>query len=176
MDESRRVFDVLAQLEALKRYARSLSPNPADAEDLVHDTLVRAIERHSTLKSGSNLRAWLLSILHNTHVDRIRSTSASIRRDADTALEAQTTYPPEQEHRVRLMQIRKAFDRLPEDQRAALHLVGIEELSYQQAAETLGVPVGTLLSRVSRARAALRDFEDSDSSSRHLRIVGGNYD
>jgi RNA polymerase sigma-70 factor (ECF subfamily) len=170
------MFDVLGQLAALKRYARSLSGSPADAEDLVHDTLVRAIERYSTLKRGSNLRSWLLSILHNTHIDRVRSSSASTRRDAGTALEAEATYPPEQEHRVRLMQIRKAFDRLPEDQRAALHLVGIEELSYQQAAEILGVPVGTLLSRVSRARAALREFEDSEAQSSHLRIVGGNHD
>ncbi len=171
MDDRKRPFDVLGQLGAMKRYARSLTRNPADAEDLVHDTLVRAYERRSTFRRGANLRQWLMSILHNAHIDRIRSSLARGRRDAETALEADIAYPAHQEHGVHLAQIRKAFDSLPEEQREALHLIAIEELSYQEAAAMLDVPVGTLMSRVSRARAALRDFENhrNTTTSAHRR-------
>jgi RNA polymerase sigma-70 factor, ECF subfamily len=176
MDDRKRMFDVLGQLAALKRYARSLSRNVGDAEDLVHDALVRAYERRSTFRHGANLRNWLMSILHNTHIDRLRSSQARARRDAATMIEAETWYPAQQEHGVRLAQVRKAFDSLPKDQREALHLVAVEDLTYQEAADVLGIPVGTLMSRVSRARAALRDFEDAAKSPSHLKIVGGSHD
>ena len=80
-----------------------------------------------------------------------------------------------QEHSVRLAQVREAFLNLPEEQRAALHLVAIEGLTYSEAAEAIGVPLGTLMSRIGRARAALRDMEDVSSArtKSHLRIVGG---
>lgn len=79
---------------------------------------------------------------------------------------------------MRLKQIREAFFELPDEQRAALHLVAIEELSYQEAAEALGIPVGTLMSRLSRARARLRSIEDGGQrgTASHLRVVGGNGD
>lgn len=170
------MFDVLGQLGALKHYARSLAHNPADAEDLVHDTLVRAYERRSSFRRGANLRTWLLSILHNTHVDRIRSSSSRTRRETVANAEIETSYPAHQEHGIRLAQIRAAFDKLPDDQREALHLIAIEDMSYQQAAQLLDVPTGTLMSRVSRARAALRDFENNSKNPPHLRIVGGGHD
>lgn len=170
------MFDVLGQLGALKRYARSLARNPADVEDLVHDTLVRAYERRSSFRGGANLRNWLLSILHNTHVDRVRSSSSRTRRETAINAEMETSHPAHQEHGVRLAQICAAFDTLPEDQREALHLIAIEDMSYQQAADLLDVPVGTLMSRVSRARAALRDFENTPKNPTHLRIVGGGND
>ena len=83
-----------------------------------------------------------------------------------------------QDHSVRLTQLRNAFFDLPEEQREALHLVAIEELSYQEAAETLGIPQGTLMSRVARARERLRTFERGGSAApgTHLRIVGGTGD
>lgn len=172
MDRNGRPFDVIEQLGALRRYARSLARNSSDAEDLVHDALVKAYERRSTFRSGGNLRNWLLSIVHNTHVDRLRSTLASRRRQDAAALEAEPTYPATQEHAVRLRQVREAFLELPEEQREALHLVAVEDLSYQEAAEVLGVPVGTLMSRVSRARARLRAFEENPGQPHHLRLVG----
>ena len=173
MERNGRPFDVLAQLSSLRRYARSLVRNADEAEDLVHDALVRAYERKSTFRSSANLRSWLLSILHNVHVDRLRRDRSMSRRHDGVAVEMDQSFPAGQEHAVRLAQVRDAFFSLPEEQRAALHLVAIEDLSYQQAAATLGIPVGTLMSRISRARAHLRDFEDEVPAS-HLRLIGGN--
>lgn len=176
MDRNGRSFDVIGQLTALRRYARSLARNSADAEDLVHDALVRAYEKRTTFKSGRSLRHWLMSILHNTHVDRLRSNLARQKRDDATAQESEPSYPAGQEHVTRLRQVREAFMTLPEEQREALHLVAVEDLSYQEAADALGIPVGTLMSRVSRARATLRAFEDGANKPNHLRLVGGGND
>ena len=171
-------FNVIGQLAALRRYALSLVRNPDEAEDLVHDALVKAYERQSTFRTGSNVRNWLMSILHNAHIDRLRQRRAQERRDDAAAELAATAMPASQDQSVRLTQLRNAFFDLPEEQRAALHLVAIEELSYQEAAETLGIPVGTLMSRVARARQRLRSFEQSGASApvTHLRIVGGTGD
>jgi RNA polymerase sigma-70 factor (ECF subfamily) len=173
MEREKRHFDVIGQLSALRRYARSLVRNPAEAEDLVHDALLRAYEKRFTFRVGSNLRAWLMSILHNTHVDRSRSARSRLGREDAVRDAAELAAPAAQEDVVRLAQIRRAFMELPEDQREALHLVAIEELSYQEAAEALGIPVGTLMSRISRARARLRAIEDGSREPGRLRIVGG---
>ncbi len=176
--------DVIALIEPLRRYARSLTRDESRAEDLVQDTLVRAYERHGTFRTGGNLRAWLLSILHNAFVDERRRHRAEAQRMEQVAQVAATELPSDQESRVRLAQIRQAFLTLPEEQRAALHLVAVEGLSYQEAAAALGIPVGTLMSRLGRGRAALRAFEegrtqDPDAPGRPrpvLRIVGGSND
>jgi RNA polymerase sigma-70 factor (ECF subfamily) len=173
MNQDRHAFDVIGQLSSLRRYARSLVRNSADAEDLVHDALVKAYERRSTFKSGKGLRRWLLAIVHNTHIDRVRAGMARGRRDEAVSLEAEDAYPAHQELNVRLAQIRRAFLTLPEEQREALHLVAVEDLSYQEAADLLGIPLGTLMSRVSRARAALRDYENGAVKPSHLRLVEG---
>ena len=174
MERNGRTFDVLAQLSSLRRYARSLVRNADDAEDLVHDALVRAYERKSTFRRGANLRSWLLSIVHNAHVDRLRRDRSLSRRHDAAVTEMEQSLPAGQEHAVRLALVRDAFFNLPEEQRAALHLVAIEDMPYAQAAETLGIPVGTLMSRISRARASLRDFEDKAPAASHLRLIGGN--
>lgn len=167
-------FDVLRQMGALRRYARSLTRDASDAEDLVHDALVQAYEKRASFRPGGNLRAWLLSILHNTFIDGVRSRRSEAARAAESGRLAEGASPPSQEHSVRLSQIREAFLGLPEEKRAALHLVAIEGLSYQEAADTLGIPLGTLMSRIGRARAALREMEDgAPAKGSHLRIVGG---
>lgn len=176
MDHTKRSFDVIGQLSALRRYARSLARNSSDAEDLVHDALVKAYERRTTFKTGTNLRNWLFAIVHNTHVDRMRSAIVRRRQDDATMLEGEPSYPAGQEHAIRLAQVRDAFMSLPEEQREALHLVAVEDLSYQEAADALGIPVGTLMSRISRARARLRAFEDETRQPSHLRLVGGGND
>jgi RNA polymerase sigma-70 factor (ECF subfamily) len=98
------------------------------------------------------------------------------RRHDEAAAEAAQSLAAGQEHAVRLQQVRGVFFRLPEEQREALHLVAIEDLSYQEAAAALGIPVGTLMSRISRARAQLREFEEQTPRSSHLRLIegGGN--
>lgn len=174
MDRKHGPFDVIGQLASLKRYARSLVRNSADAEDLVQDALVKAYEKRSTFRTGANLRHWLFTILHNTHIDKARSNRSRIRRDEASVSDADHVYPAAQEDAVQLKQVRDAFMRLPEEQREALHLVAVEDLSYQQAADTLGIPLGTLMSRVSRARASLRSFEDNPGRTAHLRLVGGS--
>lgn len=169
----RNPFDVIGQLGALRRYARSLTRNAEDAEDLVHDALVNAYERKATFRTGASVRNWLMSILHNTHIDRLRRRRSAERRIDAAAELAPQSAEPTQDHSVRLKQVQSAFFALPEEQRAALHLVAIEELSYQEAAAALGIPVGTLMSRLSRARARLRSFEDEPRQISHLRLIGG---
>ncbi|WP_245454969.1 sigma-70 family RNA polymerase sigma factor [Mesorhizobium sp. M9A.F.Ca.ET.002.03.1.2] len=168
-------FDIIGQLGSLRRYARSLTRDSVEAEDLVHDALVRAYERRGTFRSGGNLRAWLLSIVHNAFIDGLRSRKAEAARIKQAEYLADASMQAPQEHSVRLAQVREAFFKLPQEQRSALHLVVIEGLSYSQAAEASGVPLGTLMSRIGRARAALREMEDTlpAGAKSHLRIVGG---
>ncbi len=174
-----RQFDVIGQLSSLRRYARSLVRDSDEAEDLVHDALVKAYERKQGFRAGANIRKWLFSILHNTHVDRIRRVKASEKRHEALGHIVDQSMAAGQDHAVRLAQVREAFFQLPEEQREALHLVTMEELSYEEAADTLGIPVGTLMSRIARARARLREIEETsenDGRLRRLRIVGGNDD
>jgi RNA polymerase sigma-70 factor (ECF subfamily) len=167
-------FDIVGQLGSLRRYARSLTRDSSDAEDLVHDALVRAYERRGTFRSGGNLRAWLLSIVHNAFIDKMRSRRSEAARVEQGGYLTDASTPAPQEHSVRLAQVREAFFSLPEEQRSALHLVAIEGLSYQEAADASGVPLGTLMSRIGRARAALRSLESAvpAPAKNHLRIVG----
>ena len=172
--------DIISMLAPLRRYARSLTRDETQAEDLVQDTLVRAYERRGSFRAEGNLRGWLLSILHNTFIDHRRRHVAEFRRLEQAASLVETAAPPEQESRVRLQQVQSAFMSLPDEQRAALHLVAIEGLSYQEAANALKIPVGTLMSRLGRARATLRGFEagpgaaqPSEAKRPGLRIIGG---
>jgi len=177
-------FDVFGELATLRRYARTLARDDSDAEDLVQDALVRAYEKRDSFRPGRALRPWLLSILHNAFIDGIRNRRAEARRIARAAEVAVKEAPPVQDHAVRLAELREAFMALPEEQRAVLHLVALEGLGYQQAADTLGIPIGTLMSRLSRARAALRALEAAPADAQasraqppvRLRVVGGSDD
>jgi RNA polymerase sigma-70 factor (ECF subfamily) len=175
MDRSRTGIDVLQQLGGLRRYALSLTRHESDAEDLVQETLLKAYSARTGLKSDRKLRGWLMSILHNLFIDGRRQRLATDQRDQAAATD--DIVPASQEDSVRLQQVRRAFFQLPDEQREALHLVSIEELSYQEAAEVLGVPVGTIMSRIARARERLRAIEDAGQpSDSRLRIVGGSRD
>ncbi len=167
-------FDIVGQLGSLRRYARSLTRDGTDAEDLVHDALVRAYERRGTFHAGGNLRAWLFSIAHNLFIDRMRSRRSEAARVEQAGHLVDASMPAPQDHSVRLAEVRQAFLALPDEQRSALHLVAVEGLSYQQAADVVGVPLGTLMSRIGRARAALREMEEGAPARvrPNLRIVG----
>jgi RNA polymerase sigma-70 factor, ECF subfamily len=174
-------FDVISQLTALRRYARSLTRSDVDAEDLVHDALVRAYEKRASFQAGRNLRLWLLSILHNVFVDERRTRQAEAQRIERAAELQEPFFAPVQEHQLRLAQVRRAFMGLPEEQRAALHLVALEGLTFAEAASALDIPVGTLMSRLARARATLRAIEGGAAERTsdgvappHLRVVGGS--
>lgn len=163
--------DIEEQLPRLRGYARALTRDPGSADDLVQDALLRAYERAETYQSGHSLRSWLLSILHNIFIDQKRREASEARRNAaflqcsDGRVEQGA-----QEQAVYLSEVALRFERLPAEHRAVLSLIGVQGLSYQEAATTLGVPVGTVMSRLHRARAALRE---SDITTTRLHIVGG---
>ncbi|MDR4306468.1 sigma-70 family RNA polymerase sigma factor [Chelatococcus sambhunathii] len=168
-------FDVIGQLRTLRRYALTLTRNEHDAEDLVQDALVRAYAKRSQYDTGRELRSWLLAILHNAYVDKLRSVTADRRRAEEAASLAEFEVGPSQEHAAQLTGVLEAVKRLPEDQRAALHLVAIEGLSYADASAVLDVPLGTLMSRIGRARETLRRIEGGESARLgRLRLVGGS--
>ena len=166
--------NVMSQLAGLRRYALSLTRHEADAEDLVHDTLLQAHESRRSFRPDGNLQAWLMGILHNRFIDRKRSSAAMARRNAAAAQLQPTFAAPLQDDSVRLAEVRRAFLNLPEEQREVLHLVAIEELSYQEAADILGVPIGTVMSRIARGRERLRELEAKPTGGLvPFKIVGG---
>lgn len=156
-------MNALIRLESyipgLRRYAWALARNADDADDLVQDCLERAIERLSTFRAEGEVRAWLFSILHNRFIsDRRRATR---RPTVELEVAAQAGAPElevssGQEDSLMLRDLAAALDTLPVDQRSVLLLVGVENLSYEEAARVLDVPVGTVMSRLSRARERLR--------------------
>ena len=154
--------DIVDLLVPLRRYARALTRDSLKADDLVHDTLVRALEAQGSLRPNTNLRTWMMTVLHNVFIDEQRRKRVEARH-ADTLVQmSEEMAPPAQEAQVRLAQIRRAFLTLPEEQRAALHLVTLEGMAYADAAAVLGIPIGTLMSRLGRGRAALRAFEEGE--------------
>ncbi len=145
---------VLEFLPAVRAFARSLTRNRTEADDLVQETLLKALSNIDKFDPGTNLRAWLFTILRNTYYTEIRKR----RRENDgmAALAQQdTNIGPSQEWSATLTSLKDALARLPDDQREALVLVGAAGLSYEEAAEVCGCALGTIKSRVNRARAKL---------------------
>jgi RNA polymerase sigma-70 factor (ECF subfamily) len=169
-------FNVTGQLPALKRYAQALTRDETEAEDLVHDTVLRAYEGRASFRPDGDLKRWLFSVLHNTFVSTRRSRRADQRRIDGVAEITETETQASQEASLRLAQIRTAFAALPPEQREVLHLVAIEGMAYGEAADVLGVPLGTLMSRLGRARASLRAFEAGATNVVSLKIVRGGDD
>ncbi len=170
--------DPVAHLPALQRYALALTRHTDAADDLVQDALLKAY-RHRKSYAGRGLRAWLFGIMHNTFHDDRRRAARELRRQSGLALVAESVSEPAQEHVVRLAQLQEAFLELGDDQREAMHLVVVEGLTYQQAADALDIPLGTVMSRLARARTALRRLEVLETqrpASPQLRIVGGSDD
>jgi RNA polymerase sigma-70 factor (ECF subfamily) len=170
-------FDVSRHLVAMRRYAQSLTRHAQDGEDLVHSALLRAYERRETYRPDENLRTWLFAILHNIFIDNWRRAAAEQARIAALSVGAPTHAEPAQYHALHLGQIYQAYLDLPDELRAAFHLVALEGLSYQQAADVLGVPIGTVMSRISRSRDILRRHGEAAAPSRAtLRVVGGTHE
>jgi RNA polymerase sigma-70 factor (ECF subfamily) len=166
------VVDVLDEIEAcvpaLRRYARALTHNIDRADDLVQDCLVRAISRRGLFRPRGPVRPWLFTILTNLHRNTLR---AERRRgevlDLDAVPEPGTPAP--QLGHLALAELARAIETLPLDQKEALLLVTLEGLPYADAAAILDIPLGTLMSRLGRARAALR--QATGTSEPHLRTV-----
>jgi len=145
-----------AEIPGLRRYARALVRDLTAADDLVQECLARALAKLHLWHEGTDLRAWLFTILHNQHVNHVRR---GIRTGITVELsEAKMllSRPADQETRLELRDLDRALGRLPAEQRAVVLLVGLEGMSYVDAAAVLGIPAGTVRSRLSRGRLALR--------------------
>jgi RNA polymerase sigma-70 factor, ECF subfamily len=157
--------EVLGYLEPLYATAMRLTRNRADAEDLVQDTVVRALRFRNRFKPGTNLRAWLYTILHNTWRNRVRDTAreaTDVDSDRIEELAATADGPAEVETPERVLlrstmdaDLKEALDELPEVFRQAVWLRDVEEFSYAEIARMLDVPIGTVMSRISRGRRQL---------------------
>jgi len=147
---------IVDQIPHLRRYARALVRDGEQADDLVQDCLERAWSRMHLWRAGTNIRAWLFTILHNVHVNAARRRNSQ-PKSLDGAA-ADLPVRPTQEDELIVRDLWQAFGRLPEPQRAAILLISVEEMSYGEAAAILDIPVGTLMSRIHRGRERLREL------------------
>ena len=149
---------IVAEIPRLRRYARALTGDRTAADDLVQDCLERAWSRFHLWRRGSDMRAWLFTIMHNIHVNDLRQAR---RRPSHLAL-AEDMAGPRQRDTLEALGRARALARWPEDQRAAVLLVGLEDMGYAEAAKILGLPIGTVRSRLARGRERLRRLMAGD--------------
>jgi RNA polymerase sigma-70 factor (ECF subfamily) len=152
MNEEHRL--IVEQIPHLRRYARALLGDKILADDLVQECLTRAMDRLHLWRPGSNMRVWLMAIMHNIHVNEAKRRAAR----------------PGQDQPLLLRDMNDALDQLPDDQRHVILLIGLEGLEYAEAAEVLDIPIGTVMSRFGRGRKSLREFLDSDGAPRLRRV------
>ncbi len=155
--------DMIAVVEPLiprlRRYARSLLGKAEEADELVQDCLERAVSHWHLRNAERSAQAWLFTILHNLAVNQIRQRTRRGRHlSIDTEEALSISEPPRQEDTVFQSDIMRTLNHLPDDQRQVLLLVSVEDLSYAEVAGVLGVPIGTVMSRLSRARERLREL------------------
>jgi RNA polymerase sigma-70 factor (ECF subfamily) len=153
--------DLVAAIPRMRRYARVLTGDPTRADDLVQDALGRAWEKRALWQAGTDLRAWLFTIMHNVHVNQIalarrEAGNVSLDADGESGAAAQVPVRGNQLDRIEVLELVEQMGRLPAEQREVLLLAAVEELRYEEIASMLGIPVGTVMSRLSRARDKLR--------------------
>src|SRR3954464_11630368 len=148
---------MLAAVPSLRAFAISLSGNVDRADDLVQETLLRALANIDSFQPGTNMSAWLFTILRNLFRSEYRKRRREVE-DTDGSYAESMKSQPEQNSRVEFEEFREALAKLPPDQREALILVGASGFSYEEAAEICGCAVGTIKSRVNRARGRLADL------------------
>ena len=163
---------LLSWVPRLRRYSRALVNNRDDADDLVQDTLERAWAK-SGLWGGStqirDMRAWLFSIMHNLHADGVRRPRLhTVTMDDDTP---EVPVAPTQGDRLAVLDLQAALDLLPVEQKEVLLLVALEEMAYADVAQALGIPIGTVMSRLSRGRERLRGLMEGRAEPVRLKVV-----
>jgi len=148
--------EVKAEIAGLRRYARALTRDLVEADDLVQDCLTRALGKLHLWQQGTDLRAWLFTILHNQYINHVRRAAREGAAIGLSEREPLLARAPQQGSRLELRDLERAIAKLPSTQRSVILLVGLEGMSYGEVAAVLDVPVGTIRSRVSRGREALR--------------------
>lgn len=157
--------DIEAQIPRLRRYARSLVHDVSAADDLVQETLARGLAKLHLWQRGTNLRAWLFTILHNQYVNRVRHeirVGNPVSID-DAALPGRS---PDQQWELEMRDLDRALGELPDEQRSVILLIGLEGMLYVDVAKVLGIPVGTVRSRLSRGRTTLRRLMNTEPGNR----------
>jgi len=155
---------VVALIPALRAFAWSISRNGSDADDLVQDTLIKAWSHRDKFETGTNLRAWLFTILRNTYYTAVVRRRREVRDEDDHYARALTSAPT-QEWGLAVRALQAALEQLPAEHREALILVGAAGLSYEEAADICGCALGTIKSRVNRARNRLLKVMDIERAS-----------
>lgn len=157
---------LIDQIPALRRYARALTGDAWAADDLVQDTLERACAKWRLWLAGSDLRAWLFTIMHNLFVSQVRHRVRQGELASPVDLAGLTQEPAAPAACVdSAIDLQRCLLRLPEEQRVVLLLVTLEDLSYAEVARITGVPTGTVMSRLSRARSRLQELMEASAAS-----------
>jgi RNA polymerase sigma-70 factor (ECF subfamily) len=160
--------DVAAHIPRLRRYARALVGERHAADDLVQDTVERALNKFHLWRPGSDLRAWLFAIMHNVFVNQLRARGARPEEPLDESFDVAAAAAGD---RLEVRDLDAALARLPVEQREVVLLVGLEEFSYAEAAKALGIPIGTVMSRLFRGRERLRALLAGAPSQPSLKVV-----
>lgn len=160
---------LLAWLPRLRRYARALAGNREDADDLVQDTLERAWARQGLWHGVADMRAWLFGIMHNLHADGARRARLPTVALDDAIPEIPVA--PTQGQRLALLDLQAALEQLPPEQKQVVLLVALEDMAYADVARTLGIPIGTVMSRLSRGRERLRSLMEGLPDPVRLKVV-----
>lgn len=153
----------------LRRYARALANDRYLADDLIQDTLERAWNKYHLWRPGSDLRAWLFAIMHNVFVNQMRGR----RMDVEVLTDEMPTVAvrDKQSDGIELADLRRALSRLSVEHREILLLVAVEQMKYEEIGDALGIPVGTVMSRLSRARERLRQHLDDGANVVSLKVI-----
>jgi RNA polymerase sigma-70 factor (ECF subfamily) len=160
--------DVAAHIPRLRRYARALVGERHAADDLVQDTVERALNKFHLWRPGSDLRAGLFAIMHNVFVNQLRARGARPEEPLDESFDVAAAAAGD---RLEVRDLDAALARLPVEQREVVLLVGLEEFSYAEAAKALGIPIGTVMSRLFRGRERLRALLAGAPSQPSLKVV-----
>ncbi len=160
---------LLTWVPRLRRYARALAGNRDDADDLVQDTLERAWARSALWRGVADMRGWLFGIMHNLHVDGVRRPRVATQSFDDDTPELASA--PTQGERLAVLDLQAALDLLPVEQKEILLLVALEDMAYADVAQLLGIPIGTVMSRLSRGRERLRALLDGRAEPVRLKVV-----
>jgi RNA polymerase sigma-70 factor (ECF subfamily) len=161
---------IAQHIPRLRRYARALTGDRSAADDLVQDTLERALSRMHLWRHGSDLRAWLFTIMHNIFVNQVRSRARHQHEALEAGADAEALRGRDPDW-LELRDLASALDRVPDEQRAVLLLVGLEQFTYEEAAHILDIPIGTVMSRLSRGRERLRGLLGGDANVTSLKLV-----